>query len=163
MNGRALLVLGLAGWLAVPGCRHASVATPAPDFRTGEVRIASPADTAVFHVEIAETPEQHSLGLMGRQALPESAGMLFLFDEEQPPGTLFWMHRTYVPLSVALLDPDGVILEVLEMEPCGRRLSLLCPKYGAGVPFHAALEVNRGSLQRRGLGVGDRVLLHRPR
>jgi uncharacterized membrane protein (UPF0127 family) len=73
----------------------------------------------------------------------------------------FWMCRTYVPLSIAFLDADRVIREIREMEPCHSRFSLFCPRYGAGVPFHAALEAGRGYFERRGIGVGDRVILRR--
>lgn len=154
-----LLITSLLG----AGCRP-EAAPPAPSpaaFETGEVRIASAADTFVLRVEIAENDRQHRLGLSRRPALPEDRGMIFLFREEQPRGAGFWMYRTRVALSVALLDAGGVIREIHDMEPCRSRLSLLCRRYRAAGPFRAALEVGRGYFARRGIGVGDRVTLGR--
>ncbi|MBI3800468.1 MAG: DUF192 domain-containing protein, partial [Deltaproteobacteria bacterium] len=47
-------------------------------------------------VEIADTPQKRSFGLMYRRDLPESHGMLFLFPHEEPLS--FWMKNT--PLSL---------------------------------------------------------------
>lgn len=115
----------------------------------------------VLQIEIAETPQQHRLGLRQRSELPDSAGLIFLFQEEQPSGTAFWMYRTLLPLSLAVLDSAWVIREIHYMEPCRSRFALLCPRYEAGIPFFAALEVNRGFFARHGVGVGDRVILVR--
>lgn len=85
--------------------------------------------------------------------------MIFLFAEEQRPGTGFWMYRTHFPLSVAFLDDSWVIREIRHMRPCRSLLSLLCPAYSSGSPFVAALEVSQGYFERRGIGVGARVVL----
>lgn len=156
-----LMAVSLAG---LPGCRHeraATAATPGVHFGTGEVRILSAADTFLLHVEIAETSRQMRTGLKRRPELPENAGMLFLFEREQGPRSGFWMYRTPVPLSIAFLDAEGTIRAIRDMEPCTSWLSFRCRSYRAGVPYHAALEVNRGYFTRRGIGVGDRVILRR--
>lgn len=123
------------------------------------VWIASAADTVPVRVEIARTEREQREGLRGRAHLPDGEGMLFLFEEEHPPTTEFWMYRTRVPLSVALLDAGGTIRAIRDLEPCASRLSLRCPTYEAGVAFHAALEVPRGYFGRVDVGVGDRVIL----
>ena len=89
--------------------------------------------------------------------------MVFLFRKEQPRGRPFWMYRTSLSLSIALLDSEWVIREIRDMEPCRSRLAIFCPRYEASVPFHAALEVNRGLFTRHGIGVGDRLTLDRSR
>lgn len=81
--------------------------------------------------------------------------MLFLFEKEQPAGASFWMYRTGVSLSIAFLDVRWVLRASRPIEPCRSWLALLCPQYRASVPSYAALEVNRGYLERRGIGVGD--------
>ena len=85
--------------------------------------------------------------------------MLFLFEAEQPAGAAFWMYRTSIPLSIALLDSARVIREIRDMEPCRSWISLFCRRYTSSVPFHAAIEVNQGYFERRGLGVGDRAVV----
>jgi len=130
-------------------------------FAAAQVLLLSAGDTVALRVEVAETERQHRVGLSRRSVLPEDAGMLFLFPGDQPAGTAFWMYRTPLPLSVALLDSAMVIREIRDLEPCRSRISLLCPRYEAGVPFRAALEVNRGLFERRGIAPGARVIVAR--
>lgn len=155
----ALVVAGVSLAGASCGGPVGSHSGPGAGFARGEIQIASAADTFVMEVEIAATARQRQLGLSRRATLPESEGMIFLFDQEQPPGRSFWMYRTAIPLSVAFLDGEGVIREIRQMRPCRSPIPFFCPAYRARVPFHAALEVSRGYFERRGIAVGDRVLL----
>ena len=68
----------------------------------------------------------------------------------------FWMKNTLIPLSIAFFDARGRILRMLDMEPCREED---CPLYDPGVPYHGALEVNRGAFQRWGVRAGDRIRL----
>ncbi len=153
MNRTLSVLLVAASLVGTPGCQREpslTMASPATAFATGEIQILS-ADTFVLHVEIAQTPEQMRIGLKRRPELPEDAGMIFLFEREQRPRSGFWMYRTYMPLSIAFLDAEGRIRAIRDMEPCSSWLSLLCRSYKAGVPYHAALEVNRGYFTHRGI------------
>ena len=96
---------------------------------------------------------------MERRSLADSAGMLFLYDTTQPQDAAFWMFRTRIPLDIAYIDSTGVIRNIVAMEPCTAVLMKGCPTYPAGVPFRAALEVNKGYFQRHGVALGDRVAL----
>lgn len=156
MRRSVVLLLLSSGMAVASGCRRGPPA-PSPAPEVAEVEIETGAGAFVLGVEIATTPRQIRAGLSRRPALPEDRGMLFLFPAEQPRGSAFWMYRTAVPLSIALLDADRVIREIQHMEPCRSPISLFCRRYRAGVPFHAALEVGRGYFERRGIGVGDRV------
>ena len=156
----------LAGLLIAPACNRGSDdgrgdGTPILAFDTATVRIASASDTALLRVEVAVSEEEKRLGLMERQQLATDRGMIFLYDETQPASGVFWMFRTRIPLDSAYLDSTGTIRAIRAMEPCTSPYAQGCPTYEAGVPFRAALEVNRGYFAQRGLGVGDRVLLGR--
>jgi uncharacterized protein len=105
-------------------------------------------------VEVADSPDERSVGLSGREELPADAGMLFLFDRPVTQG--FWMKDTLIPLSIAFLDAEGRIVAVRDMVPCR---SEPCPLYEPGRSYSSALEVNRGAFERWGVGVGDRTLL----
>jgi uncharacterized protein len=126
---------------------------------TGIVEIRSASDTVVLRVEIAETPRQTSVGLMERHSMPPDEGMIFLFDE--PRTSPFWMYRTHIPLDIAFLDEEGRIVAIRQMEPCPSPNPQFCPQYEPGRPYVAALEANLGFFASRGIGVGDRVVLHR--
>ncbi|HEV2149243.1 MAG TPA: DUF192 domain-containing protein [Longimicrobiaceae bacterium] len=134
-------------------------AEPLMAFDTATLRVASGADTAVLRVELATTDEQRAMGLMERASLPQDAGMLFWYPETQPDSGAFWMYRTRIPLDIAFVDSAGTIRAIHAMEPCTSPDSRWCPSYPAGAPFRGALEVNRGYFARRGIDVGDRLLL----
>jgi uncharacterized membrane protein (UPF0127 family) len=128
-------------------------------FDTARVRIASASDTAWLTVQLALSDAQKTLGLMERRHLPDSAGMLFVYDATQPDSSGFWMFRTRIPLDIAFLDSAGVVRAIRRMAPCESPLAQGCPADAAGVPYRAALEVNAGYFERHGFRVGDRVLL----
>jgi uncharacterized protein len=128
-------------------------------FDTARVRLLTTKDTIPLIVELATKPEQHTMGLMERKHLPDSAGMLFLYDATQPDSSAYWMYRTLIPLDIAYIDSAGTIRSIRHMEPCHTMLAQGCPTYPAGAPFRAALEVNAGYFARHSVTLGDRVLL----
>ncbi len=105
-----------------------------------------------LRVEVADTPERWAQGLMFRERLGEDEGMVFLFPGPQTGG--FWMKNTLIPLSIAFFSQEGMILRILDMEPCRADP---CPVYYPGVVYWGALEVNRGWFARRGVAPGGRV------
>jgi len=151
--------------LVVAACRADSKADDADwydhilPFDTAQIRIASATDTTRLTVELAESQEQETLGLMERPSLTPEAGMLFLYGTTQPSTSAFWMFRTRIPLDIAFIDSTGVIRSIQTMEPCPSPLAQGCPNYPAGVTYRAALEVNAGFFARTGFRLGDRVLL----
>ena len=116
-------------------------------------------DQVSWVVELAVKPEQHTMGLMERRQLPDSAGMLFLYEATQPDSSAYWMYRTRIPLDIAYVDSAGTIRSIRHMEPCRTMLAQGCPTYPAGAPFRAALEVNAGYFAQHGVQIGDHVLL----
>jgi uncharacterized protein len=136
-----------------------SALLPAVTWDTAEVRIETAEDTIPIRVEVAANDEQRAVGLMHRTSLPEDSGMLFVYDSLQPPEGSFWMFNTRIPLDIAFLDADGVIVSIRQMEPCASPYPQWCPSYEAGAAFQYALEMNLGWFQRKGAGIGDRVVL----
>ena len=102
-------------------------------------------------VEVADTDEERQMGLMGRDALAEDAGMLFVFDAEQQLS--FWMKDTLIPLSIAFMDSEGRIVDIQDMQPLDETPHL------SAEPAQYALEVNQGFFGTRGIQVGDSVEL----
>jgi uncharacterized protein len=163
---RSSILFALLGGALLLGCDREDldadrIEIPNVRFESGVVQIATETDTIPLRVDIAETDQQRRVGLMRRPSLPEEEGMVFLFDEEQPPEAGFWMFNTLIPLSIAYIGGDGVIGSIRQMVPCPSPNPDFCPTYAAGVPYRAALEVNAGFFQRRGIDVGDRVILQR--
>ncbi|OQX29159.1 MAG: hypothetical protein B0D92_05115 [Spirochaeta sp. LUC14_002_19_P3] len=106
-------------------------------------------DGHALQVEVADTPETRSTGLMNRRSLPENQGMLFVFESETRPS--FWMKNTSIPLSLAFIAADGTIRQIEELEP----YSLASVESWRNVLY--ALEVNSGWFSERGIEVGDRA------
>src|SRR2546430_101714 len=65
--------------------------------------------------ELALTLTQQTTGMMFRTNMAENEGMLFVFSG--PHRASFWMMNTYVPLSAAYINPEGVVLEIHNLEP----------------------------------------------
>jgi uncharacterized membrane protein (UPF0127 family) len=114
-------------------------------FKTGSVKVGS----HPLKVEIAAEEPQRMQGLMYRKAMPKEEGMLFVFDE--PGYHSMWMKNTLIPLSVAFIDKDGVILNILDMEPQTE------DSHVAAGPAVYAIETNKGWFAAKKIKPGDRV------
>ena len=148
------IVLLLLILLALAGCDGGSAGgeptgkAPASDLRTVTLD-ASGGEEVEVQVEIADTDPERQRGLMGRTALPEDQGMLFVFGGEQELS--FWMKNTLIPLSIAYIDSQGRIVDIQDMKP----LDDDPPHYVSAEPARYALEVNQGFFEERGVEVGD--------
>jgi uncharacterized membrane protein (UPF0127 family) len=124
---------------------------PAPVFSHAALSIRRADGTRVpFDVELALTPEQAEYGLMYRRALPENAGMLFLWTQDQPVG--MWMKNTYIPLEMLCVKGDGTIVKIAHAVPFD-----LTPIFSPE-PVRGVIEINGGTAARQGLKTGDKVL-----
>jgi len=101
-------------------------------------------------VEIALRPEEQMTGLMNRDALDSDRGMLFVFPA--PKQASFWMHNTSIPLDLAFLDADGVVLEIIPLVPFEEK-----PVQSQSSKVSYALEVARDWFSSRGLKAGLKV------
>ena len=101
-------------------------------------------------VELAVSPNEQMTGLMNRESLESNHGMLFVFPE--PKRASFWMHNTSIPLDLAFLDADGVILEILPLVPFEEK-----PVLSKSSKVSYALEVSRDWFASRNLKAGLKV------
>ena len=92
----ALLLASSCAWT---GCPEKSKSAPLtlPDGRR-------------LSVELVDTPDARTKGLMFRTALPEDYGMLFVFAREMP--LTFWMKNTLVPLDMVFIGSDRTITRI---------------------------------------------------
>ena len=144
----SLLLVGCASGSSDTGGGSTGTTTTTSELRTVTIDASGGKEVEV-RVEVADTEPEHQLGLMGRTALPEDRGMLFVFDEEQELS--FWMKDTLIPLSVAFMDSEGRIVDIQDMKP----LDDDPPHYVSAEPAQYALEVNQGFFEERGVQVGD--------
>lgn len=102
--------------------------------------------TDTVHAEVASTEAQRERGLMGREAVPDGTGMLFVFPRSEE--RLFWMKDTLVPLDVAVFDARNQVTAIKHLQPLDESL------IDSDAPTALVLEVPRGWLAERGIGVG---------
>lgn len=122
-------------------------------------------NTSYPQIELALTEAQCARGLMKRTHLPDDAGMLFVFPDEQPRS--FWMKNTLIPLDILFLDARGKVVATHTM-PVERPLrpgeneqlyNLMLPSYASGAPAQFAIELNAGQIQLNGIQIGDTIEL----
>lgn len=112
---------------------------------------------AMLEVEIADNSYLRQKGLMGRQHLPENQGVLFIFPFEAIQR--FWMKNTIIPLSIAFIQKECRISQIVQMEP--DRWNGKLPEYQSHEKVRLALEVNQGWFEKQGVGPGDKIYFSR--
>lgn len=100
--------------------------------------------------EVADDAQERSLGLMFRERLAPNAGMLFVMPK--PERASFWMKNTTLPLSIAYINPAGVILEIHDLQPLDEK-----PVPSAFPNIAYALEMEQGWFTDNGVLAGDRI------
>jgi uncharacterized protein len=134
----------LALLLALPAAAQEKDPLVRP-LRTMPIKVAGHA----LKVEVADNDAARSRGLMYRQSMGKEDGMLFIFAE--PGYHSMWMMNTYIPLSVAFVDGDGVILNILDMQPKTQET------HTAAGPARYAIETNVGWFAKKKIKAGDKV------
>jgi uncharacterized membrane protein (UPF0127 family) len=103
--------------------------------------------TARFSIEVVDTPQTRAKGLMFRESMPKSSGMLFVY--EQPQRAVFWMKNTLIPLDMIFADATGVVRHVhanaIPHDETG---------IDGGPDVLAILEINGGLAKRLGITPG---------
>jgi uncharacterized protein len=126
MNGWRILALGLTAAMlsgCTNGCKKPDAPAAAPQEGPSLPTAAQPKLQTMklwlgaeeMLVELALTGQQQQTGMMYRTNLAENAGMLFVFGG--PHRASFWMKNCPLPLSAAYIDPEGVILEIHDLQP----------------------------------------------
>jgi uncharacterized protein len=105
-------------------------------------------------VEIADSPEEWSKGLMFRDSLEENQGMLFIFPDEKYRN--FWMKNTFIPLDIIFISSDFEIIDVTTMQPCKQDI---CLSYKSQKPARYVLELNAGYAGEKQISIGDKINL----
>lgn len=104
---------------------------------------------------LATTLAEREKGLMGRDALPDTAGMLFVFAGDGIRN--FWMLNTPTPLSIAFLDSAKTILNVEEMA-ANDAVTI----HRSSRPARYALEMRAGWFRDRNVGPGAKAAFTLP-
>jgi len=105
-------------------------------------------------IEIADIESERTIGLMHRRSMPDTQGMLFIFDDEQPRG--FWMRNTLIGLDIIYIKADGEIESIAKY---------CIPKYEKSIPSKGpalyVLEVIEGFCDVYSVEIGDKIYFER--
>ncbi len=134
----AVLVAALAAGPAAADC--------APDV----VDLRGDWGVARFTVEVADEPAERAQGLMNRESLRPTAGMLFVYDA--PQRASFWMRNTLIPLDMIFMDPTGTVTHIHE-----NAVPLDETPIDGGAGVLAVLEINGGLSRAIGIEVGSEL------
>jgi len=119
----ALLIFSIAS--------HITVVLAAPD--TIDIRIGETS----YRVELALTSAQRRQGLMHRQQLASSGGMLLVYP--RPGDHRIWMKNMLIPLKVLWIDEQFRVLQIQRLDPCQ---ASPCPVFSAASPTRYILELS---------------------
>jgi len=148
-NIKTILLLGLIIFVGTTqtGCSQEE----GVQFATETITIQTPASKAInLTVEMALTKEQQQQGLMFRKSMKDDHGMLFIFPTVRQTG--FWMKNTLIPLDMAFIDEQGIVVHIHPMA-IPEDLTNIPSRY----PVKAVLEINGGLADKIGLTEGSRV------
>jgi len=124
-----------------------ATAATAEECRNDVVMLRGDGGTARFRVEVADDKAERAQGLMHRETLSMSAGMLFIYPRPKRVG--FWMKNTLIPLDMIFMDETGTVRKVHhEAQPHDET-----PIMG-GNGILAVLEVNGGLSRKIGISEG---------
>ena len=103
-----------------------------------------------FEIEIADQPEERTIGLMNRSQLEPRGGMLFVFD--RPQIIQMWMKNTLISLDMVFIDASGRVVDVAE-RTVPHSLAIVASRQKASF----VLELAGGMASFIGLQPGDRL------
>ena len=104
-----------------------------------------------FDIYLAVTGEQQRRGLMFVRELPQTTGMLFVYESAAMRS--MWMKNTFIPLDIAFIRADGSIANIAKgTEPQSLR------SIRSDGPVTYVLELNAGVTDRLHVDTDSRVL-----
>jgi uncharacterized membrane protein (UPF0127 family) len=147
------LAVAIAVTLAACTSQAATVHTPLGQPQTGLQRVPLTITSANgvhhFNVEVAQTEQQQSKGLMFVRRLAPNHGMIFPFTP--PQEVSFWMENTLIPLDIVFIRDDHTIARITHAKPLDETL------LPSGEPIVAVLEIRGGRAEQLGIAPGDKV------
>lgn len=142
-SSRQKRVAGLSAALSIV-CATAGFAA---DCREDMVELRWEGGQARFSAEVADDEAERAKGLMYRENMASSAGMLFVYP--RPSHASFWMANTLIPLDMIFADSAGRVTRVHSNAVPQDRTPI---DGGQGVQF--VFEINGGLAKRLGIKEG---------
>ncbi|MFO7659501.1 MAG: DUF192 domain-containing protein [Candidatus Cloacimonadaceae bacterium] len=107
------------------------------------------AELCSFDIEIAESLEKQTIGLMYRDSLAANQAMLFPYPDDDI--RIFWMKNTYLPLDIIFIAGDSTIVSITKNTTPFDETGMQ-----SKAPARFVLEVNAGISDRFNLQPGHK-------
>lgn len=152
----AVLVLALAACSPQPAVETGTVPELDGAFGFGSlVVVDDQGESHDFDVYLATTPAQQRRGLMFVRQMPESTGMLFVYDGDGHRS--MWMKNTYIPLDMIFARADGSVSSVIT-----NTVPQTLKSHASVEPVTYVLELNAGTTRRLGIGNKSKIIWRPP-
>lgn len=102
-------------------------------------------------LETVSTPDLRRQGLSGRNAMPITEGMLFVFEE--PNSLCFWMKDMSFGLDMIWLDASKEVIQINRSVPPDTYPERFC----SSSPAQYVIELNEGLANVADIAVGDYI------
>lgn len=136
-------------------CSAKLYAEPNPDpnsvFPVETLEIITSNGSFKFSVEIADDADERSQGLMFRETMLPTHGMLFDFGDTSP--VMMWMQNTPLSLDMIFIKENGQVARIASNTvPFSQKI------VSSGEPVSHVLELNAGMAKQIGLKPDDKVI-----
>lgn len=107
-------------------------------------------ELVTIDIEVAETEQDITRGLMGRERLPERSGMLFKMPQTRIQS--FWMANTPLALDITFVGPDSAVVNTAKYtRPFSSESHL------SEAPARYVVETPAGFTDTHDIAPGDRI------
>lgn len=129
--------------------------TKQPDLTDGR-QVKVRVDQSQVTAKVAADQASQAKGLMGAPALPETQGMLFVYQQRVVPS--FWMKGVTFPIDIVWVTNDTVTEVTPNVPPAAAGTAdEALPHYSPSGPVTRVLEVTAGWAAKHSIQPGDPV------
>ena len=149
------MLIVTAGCSPQPSSKASDDAGPDAMFEVDELLVvANDGSRHTLDVYLALDYEQQRRGLMFVRELPDTTGMLFVYEDAGMRS--MWMKNTYISLDIVFARADGTVSSVIhDTEPLSER------SLSAIEPVNYVLELNAGVARRLKIAAGSQLVWQR--
>lgn len=147
-----LVLLVLAGCSPQPASSQGTMPELDGAFEFSRLEIVNDSGERLeFDIYVARTDVQRMRGLMYVRRMPQTSGMLFIYDREDLHS--MWMKNTYISLDIVFIRADGSVSSVIQ-----DAVPLSLKSLASREPVQYVLELNAGTARRFGIGQKSRII-----
>lgn len=147
------LLTGEDNWICQKGewVKHGQPSSSKPEKECPEPLVIINEQT--IYLTIAETPEEKSKGLSNQQSMPDSQGMIFVFD--QAGRHSFWMKDMLFNLDFVFIK-DNLVVDVIDDVPFPKKNEVPLA-VNSRADFDKVIELNQGIIEKVNIEIGDKI------